>query len=134
MQGAQVRILPLDHSLSLDESLFSLCAFRLLTSSSLRTTTTELFAHCLPSGISFNQFLQKLLSFRCTLDKDSKYFEISDRSLNEIILTIKTQTNNIVVVNDGDTTSFVETTFKEAREKLNNSLSAILSEKSSFEV
>ena len=68
------------------------------------------------------------------LDKDSKYFEISDRSLNEIILTIKTQANNIVVVNDGDTTSFVETSFKEVREKLNNSLSAILSEKSSFEV
>lgn len=68
------------------------------------------------------------------LDRDSKYFEISDRSIDEISLTIKNQTINIIVVNDGDTSSFLNTTFEGVKEKLNTTFTEIFPEKSSFEL
>lgn len=68
------------------------------------------------------------------LNRDSKYFTINDRTLNKIIFTIKSQSNKIIVVNDGDSSTFVNTSFEEAREKLITAFAQILPEKSSFEI
>lgn len=68
------------------------------------------------------------------LNRDSKYFEISVRSLDKITLVIRKQTNKVIVINDGDSSSFAQMTFEEAKEKLNASFSEILPEKSSFEM
>ncbi|WP_278626055.1 Stealth CR1 domain-containing protein [Parabacteroides gordonii] len=66
--------------------------------------------------------------FPLNVYKDSSYFEICDHSLEKIVETIKKQKKKIIVLNDGEVSSF-----EAAKKRINAAFYELLPEKSSFE-
>lgn len=62
------------------------------------------------------------------VNKDSVFFEITDSTVNNIVEVIQKQKKKIIVLNDGDISSF-----EEVKEHINTAFDKILPEKSSFE-